>query len=121
MFSPAPGVPGGASSPGAMSRVGSSALIGAPPSPAPVPVRPPCSRGTLEDGGDALAAADAHGDQGPAAAGALQLIQGLDGQDAAGGPDRMPEGDAGTIRVGPVLGQTQVPDHGQGLGGEGLV
>ena len=41
--------------------------------------------GALEDGGDALAAADAHGDQGAAAAGALELVEGLDGEDAAGG------------------------------------
>src|SRR5918992_1529777 len=95
MFSPAPGVPGGASSPGAMSRVGSSALTGAPP--CPVVGLWSGSRGAFEDGGDALAAADAHRDQGPPAPGPLQLIQGLDREDAAGGPDRMPEGDARAI------------------------
>ena len=51
------------------------------------PPAAPTLCGALEDGGDALAAADAHGDQGAAAAGALELVEGLDGEDAAGGPD----------------------------------
>src|SRR5215212_5622565 len=101
MFSPAPGVPGGASSPGPISLVGSP-LTCSPPCPASV------SRGTLEDGGDALAAADAHGDQRPPAPGALELVQRLDGQDGAGGPDRVPERHPGAVGVGAVLGQAQV-------------
>ena len=53
----------------------------------------------LEDRGDALAAADAHGDQRVAAAGALQLVDRLDGEDRAGGADRVAERDAAAVRV----------------------
>src|SRR5215211_9103358 len=99
MFSPAPGVPWGASSPEAMSAVGSSLIC-----PPPCPGSPGWgSRGALEDGCDALAAADAHGDQGAAAAGALQLVQGLDGEDAAGGPDRVAQRHPGAVGIGAVL------------------
>src|SRR4051812_48207501 len=46
---------------------------------------------SLEDGGDALPAAYAHGHERVALLPPLQLVQRLDGQDAAGGPDRMAE------------------------------
>ena len=74
------------------------------PSTAPHSPHAVASGGALEDGGDALAAADAHGDQGAAAAGALQLVQGLDGQDVAGRPDGVAQGDARPVGVGAVLG-----------------
>jgi len=60
----------------------------------------------FEDGGDALAAADAHGDERVPAAGPAQLVQGLDGEDGAGGADRVPERDAAAVGVGPVRRNT---------------
>src|SRR5215469_17720806 len=83
-----------------------------------LPCRASCP---LEDGGDALAAADAHGDQGVVAAGAVQFVQRLDGQDRSGGADRVAEGDAAAVGVGLVRRQPELSGHGERLGGEGLV
>src|SRR5438132_6969112 len=43
----------------------------------------------LEDRRDALSAADAHGDERVALVGALELVERLDGENAARGTDRM--------------------------------
>src|SRR3712207_8392817 len=56
--------------------------------------------------------------QRPPTPGPLQLIQGLDGEDAAGGPDRMTQRHPRAVGVGAVLGQAEVADHGQGLRSE---
>src|ERR1700726_2733739 len=76
---------------------------------------------SLEDRGDALAPADAHGDQRVPAAGPPQLIQRLDDQDGARGTDRVPERDTAAVRVGPLWRQAELADHGQGLRRERLV
>src|SRR4029453_3176054 len=60
--------------------------------------------GGREVGGGPWAAADAHGDQGAAAAGALELVEGLDGEDAAGGADRVGHGPPRPAGGGGVLG-----------------
>jgi len=49
-----------------------------------------CLLHALEDGGDAHAPADAEGDETVLAARAREVVQDLDGQDGAGGPDRVP-------------------------------
>jgi hypothetical protein len=56
--------------------------------------RPSACLHALEDRRDALAAADAHGHQGVAALDALQLVQGFDGDQRAGGADGVTQGDA---------------------------
>src|SRR5512138_2096866 len=53
----------------------------------------------LEDRRDPLAAADAHGYQRIALLRALQLVQRLDGEDGAGGADRMAERDRAAVRI----------------------
>src|SRR5580658_9833740 len=65
------------------------------------------SSDALEDRGEALAAADAHRDERVLAAGALELVQGLDGQDGPGGGNGMPEGDAAAVRGGALGRQVQ--------------
>src|SRR3954462_7211827 len=75
----------------------------------------------LVEGGDALAAADAHRDHGSPAAGAAEFVEGLDGQDAAGGADRVAQGNATPVGVGLFGGKAKLPGDGQSLGGEGLV
>src|SRR2546423_368160 len=77
--------------------------------------------GSFEDGGDALAAADAHGGEGVPAAGAPELVERLDGQDCPGRADRMTEREAAAVRVDAFRRQPEFPGYGQGLGGEGLV
>src|SRR5512133_3496318 len=53
----------------------------------------------LEDGSNALAATDAHGDQRVTAANALQLIQCLDRDQCPGGAYRVAQRNAGAIRI----------------------
>ena len=50
---------------------------------------PPIGSHPLENGGDTLAAANAHGHERITAIDALQLVQGLDGNERAGGADRV--------------------------------
>src|SRR5258708_14227851 len=76
---------------------------------------------SLEDRGDALAAADAHGDQRVPAARPPQLIQRLDDQDGARGTDRVPERDTAAVRVGPLRRQAELADDRQGLRRKRLV
>src|SRR5690606_15622678 len=56
--------------------------------------------GAFEDGGDALAAADAHRRQAVAAAGAVQFVHQLDGDDRAGRAHRMAQRDAAAVGIG---------------------
>src|SRR5713101_479765 len=53
----------------------------------------------LEYRGDALAAADAHGDQAIAPATALQFIHGLDGENATGGADGMAQSNRAAVGI----------------------
>src|SRR5260370_5562935 len=87
-----------------------------PPATGPFPRSDP-----LEDGGDALPAADAHGDERVPAAGPAQLVQGLDGEDGAGGADQVAEGDPAAAEVDPVRRQAELPSHGARLRCERLV
>src|SRR5579871_5343282 len=75
---------------------GCACLLGRDPGK-PAPVAGGHELNPLEDGGDALPAADAHGHQGSLAAGAPQLVERLDDKDAAGRPDRMAERDAAAV------------------------
>src|SRR5580700_2846283 len=75
----------------------------------------------FEDRGDALAAADAHRDQRVPAAGPAQLVEGLDDQDGAGGAERVTQGDAAAVRVGPFRRKAELGGDGEGLRGERLV
>src|SRR6202035_5460106 len=75
----------------------------------------------FENRGDALAAADAHRDQRVPAAGPAQLVEGLDDQDGAGGAERVTEGDATSVRVGPFRWKAELGGDGEGLRGERLV
>src|SRR5580692_5411540 len=75
----------------------------------------------FEHRGDALAAADTHGDQRVPAAGPAQLVQGLDDQDGTGGAERVTEGDAAAVRVGPLRRQAEFAGDGERLRGERLV
>ena len=60
----------------------------------------------LDDGAGAEAAAAAHGHQAVAAAGALELVEGLGHQDGAGAAERVAEGDGAAVGVD--LGQVDV-------------
>ena len=57
--------------------------------------------GGLEDGGDALTAADAHGDERVASADTLQFVKGLGRDDGAGGAHGVSEREA-PARVNPT-------------------
>lgn len=55
--------------------------------------------GTVDDGGEALATADAHGGQTQVTAGAGELVAQGHEQAGTGGTDRVPQGDTGAGRV----------------------
>src|SRR3954469_8146959 len=78
----------------------------------------------LEEGGEALAAADAHRLQ-PVADLPAGHLPGQRGQDPpAGGTHRVTQGDARTVDVGPLevrVGEAPLPGDGQHLAGESLV
>src|SRR4029077_5193001 len=74
----------------------------------------------FEDRRDALPAADAHGDERIPAAGPAQFVQRFDGEDGARGRERVPEGDAAAVRVGPLRGQAEFADDRECLRGESL-
>ena len=67
----------------------------------------------FEDRGDALAAADAHRNQRIPAAGPAQLVEGLGDQDGTGGAERVPEGDAASVRVGPFRRKAELCGDGE--------
>ena len=77
----------------------------------------------FDDGGDALSHADAHGAERVAAAAAVQLVHGGRDQPRAGHAERVAERDGAAVRVymRRVVGQAKVAQHGERLGGEGLV
>src|SRR5262249_44819917 len=64
---------------------------------------------TLEDGGDALADANAHADQGIAALAPMQLADRREREARAGGAERMSHGNGAAIGIDPriVLGKLQ--------------
>src|SRR6266702_5609683 len=65
---------------------------------------------SLEDRGDALAAADAHGDERVPAGGPPQLIQRLDDEDGTSGTDRVPKRDPAAVWVGLIQRQAEFAD-----------
>src|SRR5260221_591877 len=75
----------------------------------------------LEDRGDTLPAADAHGDQRVALLRALELVERLHRQDRAGGADRMAERDRAAVRVDLRRVEAEVLGHRHRLHGERLV
>eukprot|EP01137_Pigoraptor_chileana_P034749 Opistho-2@27764 len=77
----------------------------------------------LDDQGDALTHPDAHGAQGIASARAMQLVDGGGDQASAAGAQRVTQGNGAAVRVdaGVIVGQAQLAQHGQALGGEGFV
>src|SRR6185437_2569574 len=76
----------------------------------------------LEDRGDALAAADAHGFQAVLAVAAVQLAQQVGEDPSAGGADRVPEADARSVDVQAVaLVPAPALEHRQHLRRERLV
>src|SRR5690606_2706441 len=77
--------------------------------------------GALEDRGDALAPADAHRRQAKAAAGAVQFVHQLDGDDRAGRAHRMAQRDAAPVGIGLPRIEAERVGHRAGLGGESLV
>src|SRR5258708_29741413 len=75
----------------------------------------------LDDRRDALSAADAHGHQRVASAGALKLVHRLDGEDASCRADRMSERDRTTVRIDLRRIEAQLLVDAERLRGEGLV
>src|SRR5689334_1714342 len=75
----------------------------------------------LEDRGDALAAADAHGHERVALLRALQLVERLHREDAAGGADRMAERHGAAVRVDLRGIETEIFGHRHRLHGERFV
>ena len=70
-----------------------------------------------------MADADAHGAQGVASAGTLQLVQGGGNQSGAAHAQGMTQGDGSAVRINVVriIRQTKVPKDRQALGGKGFV
>src|SRR3546814_14516132 len=77
--------------------------------------------GGRQDGGDALAAADALGGERELLTFALQQRGGLAGDACAGGAERVAERDGAAVEVGLVEIAAQLVGAGQRLGGEGRV
>jgi len=84
-----------------------------------------CARGLdpLEDDGDPLANADAHGAKSEAAFGPEQLVRGGRGEASATGAERMADGDSAAVGVNVrgIVGQAEFAENGERLRGEGLV
>src|SRR6476661_7701226 len=76
---------------------------------------------TLEQGGLPLADADAHRRHAVAAAAPAQLVQEGDDEARAAHPQRVPERDRAAVHVHPGRIEAELADHGEALGGEGLV
>src|SRR4051794_39559283 len=74
----------------------------------------------LDDRGDALAAADAEGDQGGVEVAALQLVEGGAEEHRAGGAEGMAEGDGATVDVDLGGVEVEVADDLERDGGEGF-
>src|SRR5450830_1905954 len=75
----------------------------------------------LDDGGRALAAADAHRHEAVACAPRRELREELDSQLRASRAERMAEGDRAPVRVRPLLVEAQPAHDGDDLVGERLV
>src|SRR3954470_8708954 len=75
----------------------------------------------FENRRDALSAADAHRDERIALVRALQLVERLDGENAAGRADRMAERHRAAVWVDLRLVEAEVFGHCHGLHGERLV
>ena len=58
-----------------------------------------CLKASLEDRGDALAAADAERDETVASLAPFKLVHQLHGEDGAGRPHRMPQGNGAAVGV----------------------
>ena len=68
-----------------------------------------------------MAAADAHGDEGVAGLGALELVEGFDGDDGARRTDGVAQGDGAAVGVYFFGREAEFVGDGAGLGGEGFV
>src|SRR5699024_2513084 len=75
----------------------------------------------FDDGGHAHAAADAQRDEGEAAAGAVQLVDGGAGDHGAGGAERVAHGDGAAVDVELLVGDAELLLGVQDDGREGLV
>src|SRR6185437_6319310 len=77
----------------------------------------------LHGEGNTLADPDAHRTQRPPAAGALQLIHGSGGEPRTAHAERMAERDGPPLRIhmSRIIGDSQLPQHREPLGGESLV
>ena len=77
----------------------------------------------LDDRGDALANADAHGAKGVTRLALLQLVHGSGQQTRTGHAERMAESDRAAIRVHPavIVGNAKLAQHGEALSREGFV
>src|ERR1700738_251072 len=75
----------------------------------------------FKDGSNALAAADAHGDEGILPADPTQFVQRFDSDNCAGGPKRVPQGDAAAVGVCFLRRQVELASNRQYLRGEGFV
>src|SRR5690606_5497355 len=100
--------------------VGSSDSHGANAACATPPTIADCSD-TFEHRCTALPPADAHGDQRVPAPDALQLVQGLSGDDRTRCPDGVSEADAAAVGVHFRRIETQLASHRTCLGREGFV
>src|SRR5512141_1426360 len=80
-----------------------------------------CGLQTLEDGGDALPAADAHGDEPVTAARAREFVEALHGEDRARGADRVAQGHRAAVRVHLRRIEPEVAGHAHRLHREGFV
>src|SRR4051794_39787183 len=72
---------------------------------------------------DSLADADAHGRKSELAAGPLKLLGGGEGEARAGHAERVAEGDRAAVgvHVGRIVGDAELAENGEALGGEGFV
>jgi hypothetical protein len=52
---------------------------------------------------------------------AAHFVQGLDGEEGTGGADRVTEGDAAAVRVGPILRQAEFFNYSGVLLAQGLM
>src|SRR6185437_14836070 len=77
----------------------------------------------LEDRGDALADADAHGDQRVAPAAPMKLADGGEREPCARGAQRMADGDGAAIGIDPVIGEVDLEqlEAAEHLARKGLV
>src|SRR5262245_60927660 len=85
------------------------------------PLAAPSRLDALEEAGGAHSAADAHRDDGIAAAPALELVEGRRRQLGAGAPERMSERDRTAVHVELLVRDLEHALHVDGLAGEGLV